>query len=236
MKTSEDYVSDMERDSVALVDALDRDPVVGRVIRGDVTRSAYVGFLGSTYHYLRWSGRLLAATARALRARGALPWLAELAAAKAAEEAPHHRWVLADLARCGVDASRVKQSAAPVAVQAYVTCSLAMAEGGTPAFLGAAYMLERVSLCRAKMAADNLRAHARVPGIQHALSFLDGHGEADVEHVARLEATLRRIEEPADQAAIRLGGSVLTALYPQFFRASKRAAVFAGDGATSRGR
>lgn len=219
-----DYVRDMERSSLALVAALDRDPVVGRVIQGDVTRRGYVGFLRSTYHYLRWSGRLLAATARGLRASGRYPWLAALAETKSAEESPHHRWVLDDLERCGEARARVKRSSAPVAVQAYVSWSLAMAQDGTPAFLGAAYMLERISLCRAKMAADNLRVRARVAAIEHAVSFLDGHGEADVAHVAQLEATLRRIDAPADQAVIQLGAAMLGALYPRFFHATRRAA------------
>lgn len=238
MTMSGDYVTKMERDSLALVEALDRDPLVGRVIQGDVTRATYIDFLRSTYHYLRWSGRLLAATARGLRSHGRYPWLADLTEVKAAEEAPHHRWVLADLEHCGEEPARVRRSAAPLAVQAYVTWSLAMAEAGGPAFLGAAYMLERISLCRAKMAADNLRARARahVVEIEHAVSFLDGHGEADVAHIAQLEATLRRIEEPVDQAAIRLGGAILAGLYPLFFHPSKQTGPFTVGAAVFGGR
>jgi hypothetical protein len=238
MTTSGDYVEEMERDSLALVEALDRDPVVGRVIQGDVTRECYVDFLRSAYHYLRWSGRLLGATARGLRAAGRYPWLAELTQVKAVEESPHHRWVLSDLEQCGEEPARVKRSAVPMAVQAYVTWSLAMAEAGAPAFLGAAYMLERISLCRAKMAADNLRARARgqIAEIEHAVSFLDGHGEADIDHVAQLEATLRRIDAPDDQAAIRLGSSILGALYPRFFHSSQGPAVWVVGAAAFGGR
>src|SRR5881394_475790 len=137
-----DELNAIKHEAQALVDCLDRDPLVGAVIRGDASREEYVRFLRTTYHYVRWSGPLLAATAAGLEQRGRYPWLAALASAKAGEESPHERWALDDLRVCGANAELVKASGAPRAVQAYVDWSLALAEEGSPAFLGAAYALE----------------------------------------------------------------------------------------------
>jgi Iron-containing redox enzyme len=213
-----DYVTDMERDLAGWVDAMDRDLVVGRVIRGDASREEYVRFLWSTYHYLRWSGRLLAETADGLRREGRYPWLVEVVDDKTVEEGPHDAWLLHDLEQCGVDGERVVDSPAPSAVRAYVQWGLAMAEDGSPAYLGAAFALEYISMRRAGVAADNLRRRRAIPNIENAVSFLVGHGDADQGHVAVLGELLRRIEEPRERGAIALSATVLRALYPRFFR------------------
>jgi len=61
-----DHVATLAQESRALVEAVDHDPLVGRIIRGDASRDHYLRFLRSTYHYVRWSGPLLAETAAAL--------------------------------------------------------------------------------------------------------------------------------------------------------------------------
>jgi Iron-containing redox enzyme len=217
---SQDYVSIIERESTALLVSIDRHPRIGSVIRGEATRDEYVGFLGATYHYIRWSGPLLAETAEGLRRSGRCPWLLSIVDAKTAEESPHDGWVLDDLRICGANVELLKASAAPRAVDAYVQWSRTMAHEGSPAFLGAAYTLEFMSMHRARQAADNLRAKRAIPRIEEAVSFLEGHGDADVGHLEILSEMLRRIEDPRDQDAIALSASVMRALYPRFFQPS----------------
>lgn len=214
---SHDYVSILERESSALVDSIDRDPVIGSVIRGDASRETYVRFLVGTYHYLRWSGPLLAETAEGLRRSGRCPWLLAIVDAKTAEESPHDGWVLDDLRKCGVNVELLKAQPAPRAVEAYVQWSRTLSDEGSPAFLGAAYMLEFMSMRRASMAAGNLRARKAIPNIEGAVSFLEGHGDADVGHIEELTAMLRLLTDPEDQAAIVLSAAVLRTLYPRFF-------------------
>jgi hypothetical protein len=220
-----DYVTAMERELGAWVDSMDHDHVVGRVIRGDASRDEYVRFLWSTHHYLRWSGRLLAETACGLRRDARYAWLVEAVDTKTVEESPHDAWLLNDLEQCGVNVERVEAAAAPSAVRAYVQWGLAMAEAGSPAYLGAAYALEFIAMRRASMAADNLRARRAIPNIEKAVSFLVGHGDADSGHVELLGGLLRKMEDPGDQEAITLSAGVLRALYPRFFRSRGPAGI-----------
>jgi len=226
-----DYVSTIEHKSIAWVNWMDEDPFIGGIIRGDASRDDYVWFLEATYHYLRWSGPLLAATAEGLRRGGRYPWLLARVSAKSKEEGTHDRWVLSDLERCGVNIELVKESAAPTAVDDYVQWSLTMAEEGSPGFLGAAYTLEFISMHRASMAAENLRARRVIPNIENAVSFLEGHGDADVNHVAQLNETLRRIEDPRDRGAIRRSASILRDLYPRFFQSGAPGGCRLGEAA-----
>jgi hypothetical protein len=212
-----DYFRELERDSMAFVGSLDEDRAVGRIIAGHATHEEYARFLAATYQYVHWSGFLLAKTAEALRKAQRCPFLVTLVDAKSEEESPHDAWALNDLRNLGVNAELVKGAPLPHAIRAYLHFSLVLAEGGSPAFLGAAYTLELISMHRAKRAAENLRRRSKIPNIDRALTFLEGHGDADLEHVARLAELLREVSDGADQAAISFSASALRALYPRFF-------------------
>ena len=212
-----DYLGTLAREAATLIDSVDRHPVLGAVIRGDASRDDYLCFLRSTYHYVRWSGPLLAETAEGIRRRGRPAWLLDLVDAKTAEEAPHDRWALADLRRLGVNVELLKASAPPRAVLAYVEQGRSLAESGSPGFLGAAYVLEVMSARRAAAAARNLRTRAGIAHIEQALSFLDGHADADADHVALLDQALRRIDDPNDQDDLCLAAKQMQRLYPRFF-------------------
>lgn len=211
------WVERLDNEAHDFLRYLDANPLVGRVIGGDASRDQYVRFLRATYHYVCWSGVLLARTAEGLARTGRSPALQRLLALKSAEEDPHYRWVLADLARCGEDVARVRAEPRPRAVTAYLEFGLALAEVGSPAYLGAAYVLEFISMHRARVAADRLRARGAIAGIGEALSFLEGHGDADQDHVTTLRVHLAAIDQPGDRVAIEAAAAVTRALYPCFF-------------------
>lgn len=211
------YVQAIERASETFSHSLDQDPLLGSVIRGDVGRADYVRFLWASYHYVHYSGFLLAKTAEGLRRSGRCSLLHSLVAQKSEEEGPHDGWLLRDLKNCGVNPELVKGSTAPTAVRAYVEWSLVFAEAGSPAFLGAAYALEFISMRRAKAAATNLRARSSIKNIDRAVLFLEGHGDADQGHIAELEAALGTVTNEQDQAEIAFSASVVRNLYLRFF-------------------
>jgi pyrroloquinoline quinone (PQQ) biosynthesis protein C len=212
-----EFVRELTGEAETFVELLDRSYVVGSVISGMVSQDEYIAFLTGTYHYVRWSGYLLAQTAQGLRRSRRFPALVDAIDAKAAEEGPHDRLLLRDLRRLGQNTELTKGSRAPTAVRAYVTYNLARAENNSPAYLGAAYTLEYISMRRAKVAARELRRLDALPGIEQALTFLDTHGAADVHHIAELEELLKTVTDPADQADISLSAQVLRRLYPAFF-------------------
>jgi pyrroloquinoline quinone (PQQ) biosynthesis protein C len=212
-----DYIRALARDSETFVCSLDKDPLLGSVISGEAAQQDYVRYLVASYHYVRWSGFLLANTAQGLRRSGRCPALLAAVDQKAVEEGPHDQWLLRDLKTCGVNPELVKGGPIPSAVHAYTAWSLTLAEAGSPAFLGAAYTLEFISMRRAKVASRNLRARMAIPCIDQALRFLDGHGEADHGHIAELESVLEFVENKSDQADITFSSGVMRRLYPHFF-------------------
>jgi pyrroloquinoline quinone (PQQ) biosynthesis protein C len=212
-----DILGRLDRESTGLLNAVDEHPLIAAVIGGHASHQEYARFLATTYHYLRWSGPLLAETAEGLRRSRRCTWLVETFDTKTCEESAHGAWVLADLQALGVSPEIVKGSAIPDAVKAYVEWSLTLARDGSPAFLGAAYALEFVSMHRAKVAADNLRAAKTIGEVERAVSFLDGHGEADAGHVALMREVIARVDNPCEEEAIVLSAAVTRTLYPRFF-------------------
>ena len=65
-----DYVRRLKRDAAAFVAVLERDALVGQIIRGEADRSEYVRFLIGTYQYVRSWGALGQDCRRAAPARG----------------------------------------------------------------------------------------------------------------------------------------------------------------------
>lgn len=205
-----------------LVHTLEETPLVGDVIAGRSTVECYRRFLGVSYQYVRWSGHLLALTAAGLRRRARYPQLAELVSSKAAEEMPHDRWALADLAACGGNVDEATCAPLPRAIHAYVAWAEALAESGSPGYLGAAYLLEGISWRRAGLAARRLREAKQVPHIDEAVTFLDAHGDADAGHVAALDDALAVLDDGSDTAEVLTSADTLSVLYPRFFAAVTR--------------
>ena len=214
-----DYVRSLASDSETFARSLEQNPQLGRVISGDADWGQYVRFLSASYHYVRWSGFLLARTADGLRRSKRCPQLLVALDAKAQEEGPHDLWLLRDLRNLGVNVELLKGAPAAKAIEAYVAWSSTFAEAGSPAFLGAAYTLEFISMRCATTACRNLRARKAIPNVEHALRFLEGHGVADHGHIAELEAVLDAVPDATDQAEIAFSASVMRALYPSFFAA-----------------
>jgi pyrroloquinoline quinone (PQQ) biosynthesis protein C len=146
------------------------------------------------------------------------PALAELLLQKAQEERGHERWLLADLKNLGWTREQVEQTPPCPAVLAYVAWNRFTAEAGSPtAFLGTAYVLEYLSVYRANGAVERLIQHGAIPHVRKAVTFLRGHGGADISHVAELNTVLLALEVPREQAAIVLSARATHALFVGLF-------------------
>jgi len=188
----------------------ERDPFGRRLLRGEVTRAEYAGFLAQSYHYVRWTMPLLESAGAQLRA--SRPALAEAFLVKAREEDGHERWILRDLRALGLSAAEVAASAPSRGVEAYVAWNRMIAESPQAiGLLGTAYVLEVASDRVAGKIAGGLVERSRIPGVSGAVRFLRGHAAADPGHVAELNVILEREVRPEDEEIVGLTGE-LTAL------------------------
>jgi hypothetical protein len=210
-----DLVAALDREADLLIESLEEHPVARTLLKGTITTDHYAAYLDQTRHYVGVAGELLRASGERLAATGRHPRLARLLLQKSAEEDGHDAWARADLRALG----RGGAGAGPnLAVQAYVCSHRFEAQMGSgAAFLGTAYVLEALSARRAELAARNLVAERRIPGIEGAVTFLRAHGEADQGHVAQLAATLRGLTDPDDQEAVLHSARSTRRFFPGFF-------------------
>lgn len=210
----------LEREADKLIEALDVHPVARTLFEGTITAERYAEYLVQTQHYTSSARGLLSASGTRLLAMGQHPFLARLLLEKAEEESGHDEWARADRAALGLN---MIESGPNVAVQAYVSTHRFEAElGSGVAFLGTAYVLEALSARRATSTVRNLLSRNRIPGIQGAVTFLREHGEADLEHIARLESLLRNFTDPQDSEAILRSARRTRQFFPGFFAPSGR--------------
>jgi pyrroloquinoline quinone (PQQ) biosynthesis protein C len=125
---------------------------------------------------------------------------AEILALKASQEASHELWALADAMALGESEEAVITAPPSLVGNLYIAWNQFIVEGPTPiAFLGTAYTLERLSIERGAVAVSNLRAHSTIPGIQQALTFLEGHAYEDLSHTDLLEVKLEGIHSEQER-------------------------------------
>jgi pyrroloquinoline quinone (PQQ) biosynthesis protein C len=208
----------LEYEARTLVEALDANPAARSLFEGRIGADRYVYYLVQTYHYVRWTTPLLSDAGLRMKQLGHHPELAELLLRKASEERGHERWLLADLKNLGWSAERVERVEGSPAVNAYIAWNRYTALSGEPtAFLGTAYVLEHLSVQRAGRAVERLLAARLIPNIRKAVTFLRGHADADVDHVAELASVFRSLKDVQEQSALLLSARITRALYPGFF-------------------
>ncbi|QDE67390.1 iron-containing redox enzyme family protein [Myxococcus xanthus] len=217
--TQVDWVAVLEQEARGLVAALDAQPDARRLFDGTIDTEGYIHYLIQTYHYARWSTPMLAEAGHRLKRQGRHPHLAELLVQKAGEERGHEKWLLSDLKNLGYPEVRVETAARTPAVDAYTGWNFFTSRSGVPtAVLGTAYVLEYLSQTRATGVVERLIAADAIPDIRKSVTFLRSHGALDGDHVAEMEAVLRTLTDPEDQAAVIFSARATRCIYPGIFR------------------
>jgi hypothetical protein len=210
-----DIVAALDREADLLIEGLEEHPVARTLFDGTITADHYAAYLDQTQHYVGVAGELLRGSGERLAATGRHPHLARLLLQKSEEENGHDAWARTDRRAIGFGGPGAGPN---VAVQAYVFSHRFEARMGSGvAFLGTAYVLEALSARRAGLAARNLLARSRIPGIEGAVTFLRAHGEEDQGHLAHLVATLRGFTEPDDLEAVLHSAHSTRRFFPGFF-------------------
>jgi hypothetical protein len=210
-----DLVFELDREVTTLVDILDDHPVAQTLFDGTITAGHYARYLEQTEHYVGVSEELLRGSGERLLATRKHLFLARLLLQKSKEEAGHDAWARSDRGAIGFANAGTGPG---LAAQAYIfTHRFEVKCGSGAAFLGTAYILEALSARRAPIAVQNILAKSRIPGIEGAVTFLQGHGEADQDHIAHLASVLRAFTDPEDAEAILRSAKSTARFFPEFF-------------------
>ena len=212
------WITALEHEARTLLEELDAHPEARRLFGGSIDKGHYVRYLIQTYHYARWTTPLLAEAGRRMKRLGRHSRLGDLLLQKSDEERGHERWLLEDLKNLGWSAKRVERQTPTPAVAAYVAWNRFTSRCGRPeAFLGTAYVLEYLSVHRARQSVERMLAANTIPNIRKAVTFLKVHGTADVRHVEELTSLLSPLVDREEQAALLLSARTTRVLYLGLF-------------------
>src|SRR5690606_26260971 len=152
-------------------------PVIQDALRGDIVVGQYVAFLTQAYHHVRHTVPLLMACGS--RLDGSHEWLRTAIAEYIEEELGHEEWVLSDIAACGGDADRVRESMPHPATETMVAYAYHQIDRRNPVgFFGMVHVLEGTSTALASNAAATIQNVLGLPPT--AFSYLNSHGSLDL--------------------------------------------------------
>jgi pyrroloquinoline quinone (PQQ) biosynthesis protein C len=119
------------------------------------------------------------------------------------EEKGHETWVLEDIEAVGGDVAGARANPPSAPVQAMIAFNYHGAERVHPcSVLGMLYMLEVVSSVYAGRVSDSIAAAIGRSVEAGGFKFLSSHATMDVDHLAKLNLLVKKVEEPAAQESI----------------------------------
>lgn len=205
---------------------LQSTPVIGRALRGDISREMYLAFLTQAYHHVRHTVPLLMAVGARLPARHL--WLQKDLVHYLEEEQGHDEWILGDIAAAGGDADAVRHGMPGIETDAMVAYAYDTVMRRNPvAFFGMVYVLEGTSVALALNAADAIQASLRLPN--KAFTYLRSHGSLDQQHIGHLAGIVDRFDSQTDLPDIVTCARVMFQLYGDVFRSLEAAGAQAPD-------
>jgi pyrroloquinoline quinone (PQQ) biosynthesis protein C len=196
-------------------------PVIGRALRGEVTRELYLAFLAQAYYHVRHTVPLLMAVGSRLTARHS--WLQKEIVHYVEEEQGHDEWILGDIAAAGGDADAIRHGEPSIETDAMVAYAYDTVMRRNPvAFFGMVFVLEGTSVALALNAADGIQRTLALPN--KAFTYLRSHGSLDQQHIGDLARIVDRFDAGIDLPAVVTCARAMFQLYGDVFRSLDGAA------------
>jgi pyrroloquinoline quinone (PQQ) biosynthesis protein C len=173
--------------------------LIDDALAGRMGRDQYVAFLCQAYHHVKHTVPLLMAAGS--RLPQSKEWLRVALGEYVQEEMGHQEWVLSDIAACGYDPEKVRQSTPNRATEVMVAYAYHVIDRVNPVgFFGMVHVLEGTSISVADQAATCIARSTGLP--EAAFSYLTSHGALDIEHVKFFEGLMDKIEDESDRELI----------------------------------
>ncbi|GMM73032.1 iron-containing redox enzyme family protein [Alteromonas gracilis] len=190
-------------------------PIIQRCFNGVFNLNDYIAFLQQAYHHVKFTVPLLMATGAKLNEDK--EWLREAIGEYIEEEMGHQEWILNDLAACGVDKEKARNSQPAPATELMVAYAFdAIARKSPLYFFGMVFVLEGTSIALADAAAKQIKDKLSLP--KSAFKYLTSHGALDQEHIVFFEGLMNKITDPKEQQMIIHSANMFYRLYGDIFR------------------
>jgi pyrroloquinoline quinone (PQQ) biosynthesis protein C len=170
--------------------------LVQDILNNRLNKNHYVGYLINVFNYAKHSPKVIALAAS--RCINSHPVLATYLLQHAGEEIGHEAWAMSDLKDLGLKEQAIKESRPVPACTSMIALEYYAAGVDNPVSLfGWLYALESLGDAIAPMVSKSIGRALESDG--KSIYFLEGHGEADHQHTADLEAQItKNVSSPKD--------------------------------------
>lgn len=212
---TQDFYDRLQKETESERNTLIGLPFIQLGLKGELSKDEYLSFLGQAFHHVRHTVPLLMSLGS--RLGGQYQWLQSAIVEYVEEEVGHEEWILNDIAACGENPERYRNSTPHAETEVMVAYAYHQIDRGNPlGFFGMVHVLEGTSVSAASAAAAAIQKSLSLP--DKAFSYLNSHGSLDLEHVEFFENLMNRIENPKDQKAIIHCAKRFYRLYGDVFR------------------
>lgn len=197
-----------------VLEGITHSSAVAPVLAGKPSPEIYQRYLINVWHYARHSSAVIAlAGSRCVQSH---PELADYLMHHGREELGHDAWALTDLAALGVSEEAVRASRPSPACAAMIGFEYFTAGHANPVgIFGWLYVLEAMGEDLGATVSARLREGL---GLQKGVKFVEGHGEADVDHTRDLTEQISQHIHGSDLDDVHHVADVVGALYVQMFQ------------------
>lgn len=190
-------------------------PIIAACLSGEIILQDYVAFLQQAYHHVKHTTPLLMASGS--RLPESKEWLRNAVAEYIEEELGHQEWILNDIAACGYDREKARNSAPNLATELMVAYAYDTINRVNPlGFFGMVNVLEGTSINIADAAADKIQQALGLP--DEAFRYLRSHGKLDQDHIQFFEGLMNQITDHEEQQQIIHSARAFYHLYGNVFR------------------
>lgn len=195
---------------------LEAQPLVQRMLNGEMTGEEYKRFLMDLYHIVWHFCPIMAAAAS--RCTDEYKAVRLHLYHNIDEEKGHEDLVLADLKTFGVEADVVMAGKPSFPIQAMLAYNYHAPERIHPCcVLGMLYVLEIISSVYGGQVAASISEGLKMP-LPDGFTFLDGHASMDLDHMANLRALFETIEDRSTQDLITQSIQMNFYLFTEFLK------------------
>ncbi len=168
-------------------------------LKGNITLETYIEYLTQAYHHVSHTVRFLMAMGYHLPS--SKKEFHKTLAEYIKEEVGHEEWILNDISAAGGDADIARNSTPNLETQLLIAYNYDYIQRKNPmGFFGMVFMLESTSIELASKGANTLQKSLQLP--KNAFTYLQSHGELDINHMHFFEKTINGVSDKDDQSSI----------------------------------
>ncbi len=193
------FFEKLKNETIKEREKLYQNPLILAALHKEISLKTYVNYLTQAYHHVKHTTPLLMLVGSKIAPEK--EFLRDALAEYIEEELGHQEWILNDIANCGFDKEKARNSKPNDATDLMIAYAYDFVNRKNPiGFFGMVFVLEGTSTTIATQVAEVIMNNLKLN--KNCFSYLFSHGSIDLKHMKFFENLVNKITDKNDQQAI----------------------------------